>query len=178
MRHLRLVTLVTLLTFCGCASADYAKYADAQAAFALARSSAEAERYKAMAAIAVAGDTTTRVAAMMAMMGMGANQPGQAPMTAPKSASEEIRQWAAILVPAAASGYLGYQAARVSMNASNNATTTAMSTNDAFVGMAGQIQAPGATTTTSTTTTATDSYSPDSRAYDLSIQQPAAPAAP
>lgn len=156
--------LLICLLLTGCASADYAKYAEMQLAIQSARSNAEIERYKAMSRIAETGDTVTRVSAMMAIL---LNQhPQEQQIQPPKSGWDSVREWAAIIVPAAASAY-GYHTSMLSaVTSSNNSRETSISTNRAFVSMAGQIQAPAANvstvTPTYTTTTTTESHNPTS----------------
>jgi hypothetical protein len=148
MKHtiFRLMALAFSAALTACASPDYAQYSKAQTDIATARHQAQSEKYKALAAIAQRGDSAAQVAAVMALAlgngGGGAASPIQAPQ------ASQALQWASILVPGLTQvagmryQYLGQQ------TASNNATALGLSTNSAFVGLAGQIQAPGSTTTT------------------------------
>ncbi len=154
-----LLIVIPLLALSGCAS-DYNRYAEAQIAMQTARSNAEAERYRAMAEIAKGGDTTARVAAMMALQGQG--QPSQpATLFAPKSASDTIREWLGIILPTVVQGYGIHANQIIATTQSNNSRDVSVSTNSAFVGIAGEIQAPAANVTTTTTT---DSHNTDSHA--------------
>lgn len=160
---MRIALLVVTLLLTGCASADYAKYADAQIAVATAKANAEAEKYKAMASIAASGGEVTKVAAMVALL-TGNHTIEQQVLSAPKSGWTELKEWAGILIPAAASAY-GYHTSMLSsITASNNSRDVSISTNKAYVGMASQIQAPAANvstvTPTYTTTTTTSSNNP------------------
>ena len=145
-----LTFILVALALTGCANTDYAQYSKAQTDMATARHSADAERYKAFAAIAASGDSTAKVAAVIAMAvsmapGSGVQNAIQAPQ------ASQALQWASILVP----GLTQVAGMRYSFmsqqTASNNATTLGISTNATFAGIAGRIQAPGAITTLSGT---------------------------
>lgn len=179
-----LLFLALTVLLSGCATGDYKHYADAQMAMQIARSTAEAEKYKAIAAIAQSGDTATKVAAMFSLHSQGA-QPQQASgISAPKSGSDSAKEWLGLLLPAVVQGY-GIQANQViATTQSNNAREVAISTNSAIVGIASQIQAPAANVATSintATNTTTDrhdvagSYNPTD---NHSVQNPPALAIP
>jgi len=155
MKRLCLVLLVSILSLTGCAVDEYARYAEMQERIQIAKYTAEAERYKAMAAISVTGDTATKVAAMITMGGVsqGSNQTPYIPP--PKTTWENTKDILGIFLPAFVQGYGIYATNRTAQNASNNSRLTAISTNEAFVGMANQIQAPGATTNTTYTLSGT-----------------------
>jgi hypothetical protein len=90
-------------------------------------------------------------------MGAVQNQPQVA---APKSFGDHLLQWTSVLLPTATQIYSVGKQAQIGIAQSNNARELGVSTNAAFVGIAGKIQAPAAnvaTTTTNTTTTSTDS---------------------
>jgi hypothetical protein len=145
MKTLALLTLALALT--GCASPDYAQYAQTQQAVAVAKGTADAARYKAMADIAASGDSAAKVAAVMAMaLGQGGNSATQQ-IAAP--APNAALQWASILVPSLTQLYGIRANADVAMRSSDNAATTSIATTAGFVSIAGKIQAPGATTTVS-----------------------------
>jgi len=138
---------IIALALTGCASADYAQYAQTQQAVAVAKGQADAARYKAMADIAAAGDSAARVAAVMALaLGQGAASPTQQ-IAAP--APNAALQWASVLVPGLTQIYGIRANADVSMRSSDNAARTGIATTAGFVSLAGQIQAPGAITTIS-----------------------------
>jgi hypothetical protein len=145
------------LALTGCASTDYDRYAKAQTDMATARHNADAEKYKAFAAIATSGDSTSKVAAVMAMA-MGGNSGAQNAIQAPQAS--QALQWASILVPGLTQvagmryNYLSQQ------TASNNATALGASTNATMLGIAGKIQAPVVTLPQAnvSTTTTTDSH--------------------
>lgn len=176
----------------GCANANYSEYLITQQNIEVAKANAEAARYQAMAEIAKYGDTTTQVAAMMSMQaqGMSPAASARANIQAPRSAAEEVRAWASILVPSATQIAINAQNTSATKHASDNnalisttnsanamataiaqsdnnaaieitqaeqATITAGQTADAFVNIAGEIQAPAANYTDSNNTYA-DSY--------------------
>lgn len=155
MKRLFLFLIAVSLTITGCAVDEYARYAEMQERIQVAKYTAEAERYKAMAAISMTGDTATKVAAMITMGGTGqaSNQTPYIPP--PKTTWENTKDILSIFLPAFVQGYGIYATNRTAQNASNNSRMTAISTNDAFVGMAGQIQAPGSTTNTTYTLSGT-----------------------
>lgn len=138
-----------MILLTGCANQDYALYAKAQSDVEIARHNADAAKYKAMGDIAASGDQSAKVAAVMALaMGQG-NAPQQV-MQAPQAST--ALQWAQVLVPGLTQ-IAGISAnMRVGLAQSDNSSKVAISTNEAFVGIAGKIQAPAATTTTTTNT--------------------------
>jgi hypothetical protein len=147
-----ILAALAILVLSGCATGQYEAYAAAQTATAQARHQAEAERYKALAAIAMSGSDTARVAAVMSLSGLGgggaqAAQPGPA-ITAPRSPGDTALQWASILLPSVTQLYSIGQQVKLGTRQSDNATTLGVSTNAAFVGLAGKIQAPAANVTT------------------------------
>ena len=161
---MRVLVLVCVLMLVGCASEDYSKYIASQESMQLARSNAEIAKYKAMADIGSRGDTTVQVAAMMAMLGLQGSSMPVVNITPPKSGWDTAREWLGIILPVAVQGYAISANARVAINAANNSKDVAVSTNNAFVGMAGKIQAPAANVSTITKTT--DSHAVDSHAVD------------
>ncbi len=154
-----------LLTGCAATTERYQMYVTGQAQIEAARYSAQAEKYRAMAAIASGGSETSKVAAVIAMISGNeatAGGSGAAQLQAPRDEAQSVLQWAAVLVPALVTGYSIYSTTKLGIANSDNAAATARSTNEAFVAMAGQIQAPvvpapvlpqANVTTTNTTTT-------------------------
>ena len=158
---MRKVAYILPALLIGCASPEqYLAYSQGQAAIESAKHAADAARYKAMSDIAASGDSASKVAAVMALAIGQAQTPTQL-QPPPKN---EALQWAQILVPGLTSIAGIYYGAKVGMNASDNAAAVSMSTNNAFLGMAGKIQAPAVpqanvyTTNTSTVTTNTDRH--------------------
>jgi hypothetical protein len=137
-----IVIAVTALALTGCANtSQYQAYAEAHKAQAAAQSA----RYQALADIAKMGDTTAKVAAVISLQAGGQNQ---TQIAAPRSASDQALQWASVLVPAVSQAYMIGQNVKLGMRQSDNATALGVSTNGAFVGIAGKIQAPAANVTT------------------------------
>jgi hypothetical protein len=147
-----IATILCALALTGCATAEYAAYADIHKA----QAAAQAARYQALADIAKQGDTTAKVAAVITLnQGAAQNQPQ---IAAPKSLGDQLLQWTSVLLPSVTQIYGINKQAQVGIAQSNNTRDLGISTNAAFVGIAGKIQAPGAvTTTTTSTTTNTDS---------------------
>jgi hypothetical protein len=163
--------IIAVLSLTGCATAEYAAYADIHKA----QAAAQTARYQALADIAKQGDTAAKVAAVMSLQ-MGAVQ-NQTQIAAPKSFGDQLLQWTSVLLPTATQIYSVGKQAQVGIAQSNNATALGVSTNAAFVGLAGKIQAPAANvTTTNTTTTSTDStHTPTvvNQAAPIVVTQPA-----
>ena len=122
MKYLLIALLLT-----GCATEDYSQYAKSAEASSVARS-------QALAKIAESPDTTAKVAAVMALS-MGNNQIAPPPQN-------QLLQWLSIIVPSLTQAYGIRMNAIMSMAASENTTKTAITTNEAFVSIAGKIQAP------------------------------------
>ena len=134
--------LLAVLSLTGCATAEYAAYADAHKA----QAAAQTARYQALADIAKQGDTTAKVAAVMSLQMGGGQQNAQ--INAPKSWADYALQWTGLLLPTVTQVYAVGKQTALGMRQSDNATAVAVSTNQAFVGMASQIQAPAANVTT------------------------------
>ena len=134
--------LLAVLSLTGCATAEYAAYADAHKA----QAAAQTARYQALADIAKQGDTTAKVAAVMSLQMGGGQQNAQ--INAPKSWADYALQWTGLLLPTVGQVYTVNKQTSLGMRQSDNATAVAVSTNNAFVGMASQIQAPAANVTT------------------------------
>ena len=134
--------IIAVLSLTGCATAEYAAYADAHKA----QAAAQTARYQALADIAKQGDTTAKVAAVMSLQMGGGQQSTQ--IAAPKSWADYALQWTGLLLPTVGQIYTINKQTTLGMRQSDNATAVAVSTNNAFVGMASQIQAPAANVTT------------------------------
>jgi hypothetical protein len=161
-----IATMIAVLSLTGCATAEYAAYADAHKA----QATAQAARYQALADIAKQGDTTAKVAAVMSLQ-MGGAQ-GQSHIAAPKSFGEQMLQWTSVLLPSVTQIYSVGKQAQVGITQSNNAREIGISTNAAFVGLAGKIQAPGAVTTTTTNTDSTHAPTVVTQPAPLVVTQP------
>ena len=137
--------LIAVLSLTGCATAEYAAYADAHKA----QAAAQTARYKALADIAAQGDTTAKVAAVMSLQMGGQQQNAQ--INAPKSWADYALQWTGLLLPTFGQVYTINKQTSLGLRQSDNATALGVSTNNAFVGIASQIQAPAANVTLSGT---------------------------
>lgn len=143
MRYALLAFIFIAIT--GCASGDYVQYAKAQENIEVAKAQAQAARYKALGEIAKEGDSTSKVAAVMALA-LGSSQggtQGNAPVAAPER--NQALQWASILLPSLTQIYGIRSNADVAIRSSDNAAATSIATTNGFIGLAGKIQAPGAT---------------------------------
>ncbi len=139
------ITCSALLVLGGCATGDYAIYADSQSKIESARHAADAEKYKALAGIAATGSDSARVAAVMALA-MGNQQAAAQPQIRAPESSNTALQWASILVPGAVQAFGINANMHTAMRQSDNATAVGVSTNGVFGSIAGLIQAPGAVT--------------------------------
>jgi hypothetical protein len=136
-----IATLLCALSLTGCATAEYQAYADAHKA----QAAAQTARYQALADIARQGDTTAKVAAVMSLQ-MGSQQSTQ--INAPKSWADYALQWTGLLLPTFGQVYTINKQTSLGLRQSDNSTAVAVSTNNAFVGIASKIQAPAANVTT------------------------------
>jgi hypothetical protein len=140
-----IATLLCAVSLTGCATAEYQAYADAHKA----QAAAQTARYQALAEIAKQGDTTAKVAAVMSLQMGGGQQNTQ--INAPKSWADYAMQWTGLLLPTIGQIYTVNKQTSLGMRQSDNATALGISTNNAFVGIASQIQAPAANVTLSGT---------------------------
>jgi hypothetical protein len=140
MKKIVIMSAISILALTGCATDDYKRYSETQAAIASARSNAEVARYQALAEIARSGDSTAKVAAVMSLqmgVGQGASQPQQ--IALPRTAGDVALQWASILLPSLTQVY-GINANRqVAITQSNNQAAVAQSTNSTFATMNGNM---------------------------------------
>jgi hypothetical protein len=134
--------MIAVLSLTGCATGQYQAYAEAHKA----QAAAQAARYQALADIAKQGDTTAKVAAVISLNAGSAPQSAQ--IAAPKSWADYALQWTGLLLPTVGQIYTINKQTSLGMRQSDNATAVAVSTNAAFVGIAGKIQAPAANVTT------------------------------
>jgi hypothetical protein len=122
----------------GCATGQqYTAFAEAHRA----QAAAQTARYQALADIAKMGDTTAKVAAVMSLQ-QGSGGQSQAQIAAPVSTAERALQWTATLLPTLGHFYTINKQTSLGIAQSNNAAALGMSTNRAFVDIAGKIQAP------------------------------------
>ncbi len=133
----KLLALVGALALTGCATNDYALYAETQQKIAQANAMAETARYAALAEIAKQGDSAAKVAAVMSLnMGSGGTGPRvQQQVNAPISIGDRALQWTSVLLPSLTNLY-GINANRqVAITQSNNQAAVAQSTNATFATM-------------------------------------------
>lgn len=140
-----LLIILAAITLLGCATNDYALYAETQQKIAQAQAMADTARYAALADIAKNGDSAAKVAAVMSLQmagGSGSGPRAQQQVTPPKSMGETALQWTSVLLPAAMQGLnIGAQIhtantqRQVAITQSNNAAATAQSTNNTFATM-------------------------------------------
>ena len=149
-----IATIFSAFILTGCATAEYAAYADIHKA----QAASQTARYQALADIAKQGDTAAKVAAVMSLQ-MGAVQ-NQTQIAAPKSFGDHLLQWTSVLLPTATQIYSVGKQAQIGIAQSNNARELGVSTNAAFVGIAGKIQAPAANVATTTTTSNDSTHAP------------------
>ena len=138
---MKYLVLIIAIALSGCATNDYDAYAKAQADVARARADADTARYNALSKIAETGTDSSRVAAVMAIaLGNVASQSGGQGIAAPPQSN--ALAWASILVPSLTNvAGMAFNARVAIANADNNARISE-STNSAFLGIAGKIQAP------------------------------------
>jgi hypothetical protein len=120
-------------------TAEYTAYANSHA-------QSENARYKVLQDVAATGGESAKVAAVMAM---ALGQP-QSSLKAPEAPGGTALQWLQILLPSAVQAYGITSSTRLGIAQSQNATALGQSTNATMVGIAGLIQAPTSTVTTST----------------------------
>ena len=133
---IKLAATLAVLSLVGCASTDYTKYSETQVAIARYKAEAEKARYAVLTEIVKKGDPTASVAAVMSMqMGMGNGNQDQR-LEAPRNSGDDALKWASLLLPTAVQGFGIYSNAKVATTQSNNATTTALSTNNTFASIA------------------------------------------
>ena len=131
-----LAVIAVLATLTGCASQEYALYADAQKKIAEAQALSETARYAALAEIAKQGDTAAKVAAVMSLqMGNSNNGPRVQPINPPKSLGETALQWTSVLLPSLTQFYSISANRQVAITQSNNQAAIAQSTNSTFATM-------------------------------------------
>lgn len=142
MKKLKIAAILSsLLVLAGCATSkeEYLAYVEAEKA----KSLAEVARYQALSNIGTKGDVTASTVASI-MLGIGSvGSNGSRGTAPPVSAGETALRWASILVPSLTQIGTATIQAGVAKRQSDNATILGVSTNEAFVGMAKEIQAPG-----------------------------------
>ena len=134
MRKIILAGAVGVLALTGCASNNYQQYVQAQENIATARAEADIARYKALEAIANRGDTTARVAAVIALQ-QGAPQANTSPkLEQPSSAGDTALRWASVLVPSLTQIYGIGKSTDLAIVNSNNNKEVAIHSNETMLG--------------------------------------------
>lgn len=134
MRKTILAGAISILALTGCASNNYQQYVQAQENIATARAEADIARYKALEAIANSGDTTARVAAVIALQ-QGAPQANTSPkLEQPSSAGDTALRWASVLVPSLTQIYGIGKSTDLAIVNSNNNKEVAIHSNETMLG--------------------------------------------
>ena len=121
------------LTGCGTTS-NYQLYAQTQENIAVARAQSEIERYKALQAIANSGDTTARVAAVIALQ-QGSPQSNTGPrIEQPTNPGDTALRWAGVLVPSLTQIYGIGKSTDLAIINSNNNKEIAINSNETMLG--------------------------------------------
>ena len=173
---MKYLLIILALALTGCASTDYDSYAKAQGEVARAKSDADTARYTALSEIAKTGTESAKIAAVMALaLGSGSTTQATQQVQAPQAS--QALQWAQVLVPSITNIAGLHYASKASTSAAESSARVAESTNAAFLGMAGKIQAPvvaAAVMPQANVTTTTDNHasSVDSHASTSSTSNP------
>lgn len=131
------------ISLSGCATGQYDAYVKANTELATARANADAARYKALSDIAGSGDSSSKIAAVMALaLGGGGTNSAPQQIEAPRN---EALQWASILVPSLTQIVGMDYNYRMNKTQSDNAREVAISTNSTYSTMGGQIASTAAT---------------------------------
>lgn len=118
----------------GCATSNYALYAQTQQQIAVSKSEADIARTNALKEIAASGDTAARVAAVMSLQfgSQGQSQSSQQ-IAAPTSIGDTMLKWASVLVPSLTNVYAIAKSTDVAITHSNNSVISQKSNNEMVV---------------------------------------------
>jgi len=141
MRKSILAGAIGVLALTGCASNNYQQYAQTQQQIAVARAESEIARYKALEAIANSGDTTARVAAVIALQ-QGSPQNNSPKIEQPTSTGDTALRWASILVPSLTQIYGIGKSTDLAITNSNNNKEIAINSNETMLGFGKLIVTP------------------------------------
>ena len=118
----------------GCATSNYALYAQTQQQIAVSKSEADIARTNALKEIAASGDTAARVAAVMSLQfGAQGQSQTQQQISAPTSIGETMLKWASVLVPSLTNVYAIAKSTDVAITHSNNSVESLKSNNGMVV---------------------------------------------
>jgi hypothetical protein len=134
MRKTILATAIGILALTGCAtSKDYQIYAQTQQQIATARAEAEIARYETLRSIANSGDTTARVAAVIALQ-QGASSNNNSPrIEQPTSVGDTVLKWTSVLLPSLTQFYSIGKSTDLAIVNSNNSLEGQKSNNGIIV---------------------------------------------
>ena len=132
---------IGLIFLTGCASTNYQLYAQTQQQIAVVRADAEIARYKALEAIANSGDTTARVAAVIALQ-QGAIQNNSTKIEQPTNTGDSVLKWASVLVPSLTQIYGIGKSTDLAITNSNNNKEIAINSNETMLGFGKLIVEP------------------------------------
>jgi PBP1b-binding outer membrane lipoprotein LpoB len=121
----------------GCATSNYALYAQTQQQIAVSKSEADIARTNALKEIAASGDTAARVAAVMSLQfgsqGQSQGSQGSQQIAAPTSFGDTMLKWASVLVPSLTQVYAIGKSTDVAITHSNNSVESLKSNNGMIV---------------------------------------------
>ena len=124
-----------LLSGCaGLATDNYQQYAQTQETIAVARAEAEIARYKALEAIANSGDTTARVAAVIALQQGSLQNNSSTRIEQPASAGDTALKWTSVLLPSLTQFYSIGKSTDLAIVNSNNNKDIAVNSNETMLG--------------------------------------------
>lgn len=132
---MRLLTIfLSLFVLGGCASKDYALYAETQHKIAHANAMAETARFAALAEIGKSGSDAAKVAAVLSIQMGGApnNSPKMQNVAPPETWGDMVFKWSSLVVPQVTQFYSINRNSALAMRQSDNAAATAQSTNQAM----------------------------------------------
>lgn len=112
----KIAIIAAAFALSGCATTEYAAYAEAHKA----RAQADAARYAALAKIAEMGDTTAKVAAVISLNVQGNNQPQ---IAMPRSWADYALQFTGALLPVVGQMYAVNKQTSLGIRQSDNSTT-------------------------------------------------------
>lgn len=134
MKKSLIAIAVSAMFLTGCASTDYALYAQTQQQIAVSKSEADIARANALKEIAATGDSAAKVAAVMSLQFASQSQSQSSQqIAAPSSLSDTLLKWASVLVPSLTQVYAIGKSTDVAITHSNNSVKVQQSNNDMVV---------------------------------------------
>ena len=134
MKKSLIAIAVAAMFLTGCATSNYALYAQTQQQIAVSKSEADIARTNALKEIAASGDTAARVAAVMSLQfgSQGQSQSSQQ-IAAPTSIGDTMLKWASVLVPSLTQVYAIGKSTDVAITHSNNSVESQKNNNSMIV---------------------------------------------